>query len=146
MNSKKIIIIAVAALLVIVIAVVAVVFVFSGKSNTPVPPKEEKVVDSGERFYFSTGELYCNIKESKSIVSISVVVVADTQEMVDEFTKATASVNDIVNGIVRTHTFEELQSEDGYDILKQEIFDQLVEKYETKHIIEISFEKFVIQP
>ena len=109
-------------------------------------PQEEKVVDSGERFYFSTGELYCNIKESKtSIVSISVVVVTDTQEMSDELTKAPAVINDLVNSTVRSHTLEELQSDDGYDTLKQEIFDGIVETYETKHVVEIFFEKFVIQ-
>lgn len=147
MNSKKIIIIAVAALLVIGIAVVAVVFLLGGNSNTPAPPKEEEeVVLSADRFYFTTGEMYCNIKDSKTaIVSISVVVSSDSEELVKEIEKAPAAVNDIVNRIVRSHTLEELQSQEGFELLKQEIFDELVELYQTKHIVEIMFDKFVIQ-
>lgn len=146
MNSKKIIIIAAAALLVIVIAVVAVVLL-TGKKDTMAPPKaKETVKSSGEQYYFTTGELYCNIKDSKTaILSISVVVVTDADELVKRIEKAPAVINDAVNKIVRSHTLEELQDTESFELLKQEIFDELSEVYQTKNISEILFEKFVIQ-
>jgi len=54
-------------------------------------------------------------------------------------------VRDIINGVLRKKTFEELKKNDGFEALKDEILDKLRKEFNTNLISRVLVDEFLLQ-
>lgn len=96
-------------------------------------------------FTVGIDDMYCNIKDSKKMVKINIVI-----ETIDEKLKKTIEskkflTRDLANEIIANKTEEELLGENGQSKLKTEILKSLIDIFESEKITSIYFNDFIIQ-
>ncbi len=96
-------------------------------------------------FTVGIDDMYCNIKDSKKMVKINIVI-----ETIDEKLKKTIEskkflTRDMANEIIASKTEEELLGEKGQTKLKDEILKRLIDIFESEKITSIYFNDFIIQ-
>lgn len=139
MSTKKIIIIAVVIFLVIVISLVAVFALMYTKS------KADKANEPKEKFYYNVGEIYCNVKDSSSIVKMNITVEVTDKELLKLLEMKKFLVNHQINEIVRSKVEEELEGSEGQTLLQKEITEKLAKLFNTKDITNIYFNELIVQ-
>jgi len=103
--------------------------------------KKEKV----EKYYLSLDSIYCNIKDSKKVLSLKVTI-----ELIDEDSKTELEnkqflIKDDINKIIRNKTEEELQGSEGLTNLQKEIKNSLVKIFDDESITNVYFDEMIIQ-
>ena len=104
--------------------------------------KEESIVTTP----FSVGEIVTNIAQSsgKYLVSSVVIEVTDSK-LIDNLTERSYVVRDAVDGVLRQCTEEQLKENDIKDELREKILATLSDKFATKRIESVFFDKFTFQ-
>lgn len=69
----------------------------------------------------------------------------DSEAVVTAINNRLVSVRDIVNGILRKKTFEELKKNDGLENLKDEILDKIRKEFDTNLVSNIYISSFMLQ-
>ena len=104
--------------------------------------KEESIVTTP----FSVGEITTNIAQSSGKFLFSSVVIEVTDSaLIEDLTARSYVVRDVVDGVLRQYTEEQLQTSDIKDDLREKIRETLSDKFATKRIESVFFDKFTFQ-
>lgn len=141
MSTKKILIIAIVALVVIV-AGIGGTFLFLNMQNSS--NTETKEV-SKEALYFSVGDMYSNMKESKRIIKSNITIEYTDKELEKQFTDKLFVIKDEINKIIREKTEDEVDGGESQEKLQEEIVSELGKIFETDQITNVYFEQFIVQ-
>ncbi|HHV46976.1 MAG TPA: flagellar basal body-associated FliL family protein [Tissierellia bacterium] len=135
MKASKILII---VLLIVVVLLTCVIFVMKvyGKNGSE---------DKEQTYSLTLDTLYCDIKDSKSIVRINITIETNKEETFELLTKKMYIIKNNVNEIVRNKTEEELKGKDGQVSLQREIKNNLIQVFNEDSIVNVYFNEFVIQ-
>lgn len=139
MFKKKSTIIIIALLLALIIGIVAGIFLILRNGD-----KEEKVKEI-PTYTVACDDLYGNIKDSKKILKLNIVVETTDEKLQTTLNEKMFLVRDRANEIIVTKTEEELREEKGQTILKEQIKVDLMEIFETDKIKNVYFNDFIIQ-
>ncbi|MFA5523325.1 MAG: flagellar basal body-associated FliL family protein [Tissierellales bacterium] len=138
MSTKKIFLLATIAFVLIMVIVGSVFFLISYNKNT----EKEKTV---ELFYYDVGEIYCNLKDSNKIVKLKVTLELTNESIIEELEKRNFSIKHEINAIMMNKTKKDLEGNEGLLELQSEITNKLIEIFNTKNIIRVYFEEFIVQ-
>jgi len=101
--------------------------------------------DKEQTYSLTLDTLYCDIKDSKSIVRINITIETNKEETFELLTKKMYIIKNNVNEIVRNKTEEELKGKDGQVSLQREIKNNLIQVFNEDSIVNVYFNEFVIQ-
>lgn len=136
MSTKNIVIILL--VLVVLLSAVGIYLGINMYSNN----KEEKPV---ETYSLTLEDIYCDIKDSKSIVKINITIETFSERSLEALQNKIYLIRNNINEIVRNKTVEELKGRDGQVSLQKEIKENLIEVFNDESIANIYFNQFVIQ-
>lgn len=136
--SKKTLTIIIILSLALVVGVAIGVFLYMNGSNG------EKVKEI-PTYTVGADDLYSNIKDSKKMLKINIVVETSSEELKENMENKKFLIRDTTNEIVVGKTEEDLLGENGQTNLKKEILKSLVEVFENERITNIYFNDFIIQ-
>lgn len=136
--SKKTLTIVIILSLALVVGVAIGVFLYMNGSNG------EKVKEI-PTYTVGADDLYSNIKDSKKMLKINIVVETSSEELKENMENKKFLIRDTTNEIVVGKTEEDLLGENGQTNLKKEILKSLVEVFENERITNIYFNDFIIQ-
>lgn len=136
--SKKGLTIIIISLVALIIGVMIGIFVYM---NGPGETKGKELLT------YNTGieDLYCNIKDSKKVVKINMVIETKNTKLNESLESKKFLIRDLTNEIVVSKTDQDLLGEDGQAKLKKEILARLEEVFKSEEIINIYFNDFIIQ-
>lgn len=138
MFKNKTLIVIVVLILALLIGIVAGIFIFLNSSD------REKAKDI-PTYTVVSDDLYGNIKDSKKILKLNIVVETTDEKIQETLTNKMFLIRDRANEIVVTKTEEELREEKGQTLLKEKIKKDLMEIFETDKITNVYFNDFIIQ-
>lgn len=138
MFKNKTLIVIVVLILALLIGIVAGIFIFLNSSDG------EKAKDI-PTYTVVSDDLYGNIKDSKKILKLNIVVETTDEKIQETLTNKMFLIRDRANEIVVTKTEEELREEKGQTLLKEKIKKDLMEIFETDKITNVYFNDFIIQ-
>lgn len=90
-------------------------------------------------------DLYCNIKDSKKMVKINMVIETSDDKLKVNMENKKFHIRDLTNKIIVSKTEEDLLGENGHANLKKEILKNLEEVFQSENISNIYFHDFIIQ-
>ena len=131
--SKKIIIVVV--LVVAILAFVGGYMIFSKDA-----PKAKKEV-----FSIASEEMYSNVKDSRKIVKIRVIVETTNKKDAEYLEKMKYQIRDISNEIIRATEEKDLVSPEAQSKLQEKIKKELINQMDIDSIENVRFSDFVIQ-
>lgn len=135
--SKRSLTIIIVSLLVLVIGIGIGIFVYTNGSG-------EKIVEV-PTYTVGMEDLYCNIKDSRKMLKINIVVETKDEELKKIMESQKFLIRDLTNEIIVSKTEDDLLIENGQRELKKEILKDLIETFESEKIINIYFNDFIIQ-
>ncbi len=139
MSIKNILIFALITL-VIVIATVVVMLNFFVLNNNK---ESEDVIK--ESYYFNVEEMICNIKNTSGKAILKIVIETTDEELITKFQEKTFLITNEINKVVRSRTRQELEGSNGQINLEKELVVQLRKLFDNEEIINVYFEKLIIQ-
>lgn len=135
--SKRNLIIVIILLAVLVIGVVIGIVIYMNGS-------EEKVKEI-PTYTVGIDDLYCNIKDSKKMVKINIVLETRDEKLKENIENKKFLIRDLTNEIIVSKTEEDLLGDNGQAKLKKEILKHLIEVFKSEDITNIYFNDFIIQ-
>lgn len=138
MFKNKMVIIIIALVLALVIGIVAGVLIYlrsTGEEKVKILPTYTVQVD----------DLYANIKDSKKILKLNIIVETTDEELQAALSSKMFLIRDSANEIIVSKTEEDLRETNGQSLLKTEIKKSLIEVFENDKITNIYFNDFIIQ-
>lgn len=96
-------------------------------------------------FSLNLEDIYCDIKDSNSIVKLNITIETLSEDSLEVFTSKVYLIRNNINEIVRNKTEEELKGKDGQVNLQKEIKENLLDVFKDESIVNIYFNEFVIQ-
>ncbi len=134
--SKKVL--GVVAIVIIAVAVsVGVSFSLFSKAGNGSKPSEV--------YSLETADMYSNVKDSRRIVKIKIVVETNNEKDLAELDKKKYQIRDISNEIIRATPEKDLVDVDSQNKLREKIKKQLIEEMGINSITNVRFNDFVIQ-
>lgn len=140
MNIKKI-----SLLLAIIIGVTLAVSACSlfGGDDDNVPAGELPALD--DRFYFVPSEYFVtNISESQALTKVSVALALTSDKVMETLTANEAAIRNVIVKILRSHTEEELRSDNAIEVLEMEMTEQLKETLQMNEFVQLFISDYVI--
>lgn len=137
--SKKAIIIIVALVFVIIIGFGVGYFLLKSNAANQSEPVEP------EKFSMTTGEMYCNVKNSKKIVKLKISIETTNEKEVIKLEDKSYLIKDIANKTIRNSEEKDLEGKEGQVRLQEIIKDQLLESFKSDTISDVYFDEYVIQ-
>lgn len=138
MFKNKTLVIVIVLIIALVIGIVAGGFIYIKSSD-----KDE--VKKIPTYTVACNDLYGNIKDSKRILKLNIIVETIDEELQNTLNEKIFLVRDKANEIIVTKTEEELREEQGQTLLKEQIKRDLMEIFETDKITNVYFNDFIIQ-
>ena len=138
MFKNKTLIVIIVLILALFVGIVAGISIFLNSSD------EEKTKDI-PTYTVVSDDLYGNIKDSKKILKLNIVVETTDEKIQETLTNKMFLIRDRANEIIVTKTEDELREEKGQTILKEKIKEDLMEIFETNKITNVYFNDFIIQ-
>lgn len=137
MSTKQIVVI----LLVFVIIFSSIGIIFGIRMYDNSKTQEKPI----ETYNLTLDDMYCDIKDSKSIIKINVTVETYSERSLETLENRMYLIRNNINEIVRNKTVEELKGKDGQVNLQNEIKENLVNVFKDEAIANVYFNQFVIQ-
>lgn len=100
---------------------------------------------SSEIYSIETADMYSNVKDSRRIVKIKIVVETNNEKDLAELDKRKYQIRDISNEIIRATPEKDLVDVDSQNKLREKIKKQLIEEMGINSITNVRFNDFVIQ-
>lgn len=135
--SKKNLIIVIILLLALIIGIAIGVLLYTNGSLEKVKETPTHTV--------GIDDLYCNIKDSKKMVKINIIIETNDHKLKEDIANKKFLIRDLTNEIIVSKTEDDLLKENGQADLKKEILASLVEVFESQKITNIYFNDFIIQ-
>ncbi len=159
MEKNKVMLIVIIVLLVLLLGtIVGVTFYAVNVFNSPA---EEEAVEQVEaiqqedlRLITIADPIYTNLlvgednEEHVARISISIGVNGiedDSETFIAMLTEKEVIIKDVVNGILRNKTYEELKKVEGKEILKDEILDKLRKEFDSNLIVTVYMHDIFLQ-
>jgi flagellar FliL protein len=144
------------AVIIIIALVIGIVFflLLSQKGNEQLqeePKNEDYDIRNSVVFEVGTEPIIANLNTvdegKKAIIRVRVFLRLADEEIFNEFTETSASpqITDLIIGILRAKTPEEMSNPDSIYLLKEEIISLISEKFQTDKVLDLYFEEFIIQ-
>lgn len=144
MSTKKVILIVVVVVIVILGLVGSIVGYLFNKGGFAFMGNNEKKKET-EKYYLSLDSIYCNIKDSKKVLSLKVTIELDNEDSKTELDNKQFLIKDNINKIIRNKTEEELQGSEGQINLQKEIKNSLIKIFDDESITNVYFDEMIIQ-
>lgn len=135
MKSNKAVILLLVLVVIISIACIIFAVLAYGKNGT----------EKTETFDLTLDTMYCDIKDSNSIVRINITIETNKEETLELLTEKMYIIRNNINEIVRNKTEDELKGKDGQINLQREIKENLIYVFKEDSIVNVYFNEFVIQ-
>lgn len=147
---KKIITIVLIALICLVVGTISFLFLtgsgFSQDAQKEVEGKKEIVNEYKNAVFYNPGaSIITNIKESSRYLKVAVALEIKDEKAKVYYEKNEYKIKDVIIGVLRNKSEPELIQPDSQEHLKDEMKKVLSEKIDTKDLINLYFNEFVIQ-
>ncbi|KNF08823.1 flagellar basal body-associated protein FliL [Gottschalkia purinilytica] len=144
MSTKKVLMIGIFSFLSIVVLVFGAIFgIQMSKDKSSKDMAYEASSDS--LYEFNIGEMYCNLSESKRIIKINTTIETTNEKLVKSLEKKSFIIKDEINKILRNKKEEDIEGSKGQQDLQKEILSKINEAFNTKSIVNIYFDEFIVQ-
>ncbi len=162
MDKNKVMMIVIIVLLVVLLGIIGTLTffflnsgIFGGGTDEP---DEEEVISLSQddiKLYTLEDSIYTNLlkgednKEHVGRLSLSLGIDAteesDATEFITKLSDNKEVIKDVVIGILRNKTYEELRNADGQEILRNEIVDKLRKQFDSNLIFTVYISDLMVQ-
>ncbi len=162
MEKNKIMMIVIIALLLVLIGTIAGLSMYAmrilGKETAAVPQDDKKsaVLDQEKQDMVPLGDaLYTNLAKSNDnqehVIRIKLTIAVDNTDkkaspaLVTLLGERTVVIKDVVIGVLRTKTYEELLTMNAQEVLREEILTKLQQEFDTNLIATVYIDDLFLQ-
>ena len=138
MSKNTTLIVIIVLLLSLIIGIVVGMYFFPRNSG-----KEREV--SVKTYTLTLDDLYCNIKDSKRILKIKIVLETISEVTYERLNEKQFLIRDEVKKIISNLTEEDLRGENGQTSLQETIKANIIEIFKDENITNVYFNDFIIQ-
>lgn len=139
MTVKKVFIYSIVGFIITVIIFTSVFYFASIKNE-----EADKEVQL-ETFTYSFGELYSNLKDSKRILKISIVLETFDEKLTKKLDSQKFKINNNILELLRSKTEEDLAGDVGQKSLRKEVLDSIKSILPSDKVSDVYFIEFIIQ-
>lgn len=136
------------ALIIIIVLLIAIILgitiypMLVGKGSSSDNDKTEKV----EYTDLHLGDPFItNVTDSKSLIKVGVTIRLNDKEAAQQLEKNSGEVRDIINFILRSKTEEEFRRQSIQQVLKEEIRNNVNERFDFDCVEDVFFTEIVLQ-
>lgn len=98
-----------------------------------------------ETFTYSFGELYSNLKDSKRILKISIVLETYDEKLIETLDTEKFKINNNILELLRSKTEEDLAGDVGQKNLRKEVLESIKSVLPPDKVSDVYFVEFIIQ-
>ncbi len=138
MTVKKVFLFSIIGLIVTAVVFTGVFYFATNRSN-------EETIKEIETFTYSFGELYSNLKDSKKILKINIVLETTDEKLLEKVESEKFKINNNILELLRSKTESDLAGDVGQQNLRKEVLNLTKSILPSDKVNDVYFIEFIIQ-
>ena len=128
-----------------IIGLIITAIIFAGVFYFVASDKPDKEVEEVKTFTYTIGGLYSNLKDSKKILKINIVLETTDEKIHEKIDAEKSKINNNILELLRSKTEAELVGDTGQQSLRKEVLELTKAVFPSDKINNVYFIEFIIQ-